>query len=63
MSADPRVEAVLAAATAVGDRRERGAYLDQACAGDAGLRREVESLLAAHDQAGTFLENPASGAP
>jgi tetratricopeptide (TPR) repeat protein len=63
MSADPQVEAVLAAVTAIDDSRERAAYLDQACAGDAGLRREVESLLAAHDEAGTFLQQPASGAP
>ena len=62
MSADPRVEAVLAAAAAIGDPRERLAYLDQACAGDAGLRHEVESLLAAHDEAGTFLHQPAPGA-
>ncbi|HEU0009489.1 MAG TPA: serine/threonine-protein kinase [Verrucomicrobiae bacterium] len=63
MNADPRVEAMLAAAAAIGDRKERATYLDQACAGDAGLRREVESLLAAHDEAGTFLQQPAPGAP
>jgi len=36
----------------------RPAFLDQACAGDAELRREVESLLAA-DPDSTFLERPA----
>lgn len=36
----------------------RSAYLDQACAGDDELRREVESLLAAHQRAGGFLEAP-----
>jgi len=30
---------------------KRGAYLDEACAGDAALRREVESLLQADDRA------------
>jgi eukaryotic-like serine/threonine-protein kinase len=34
---------------------ERAAYLDQACAGDLVLRREVESLLSAYAQAGDFL--------
>ena len=38
---------------------ERAAYLDTACAGDASLRREVESLLASHQQAGEFIETPA----
>src|ERR1700730_1340074 len=32
------------------------AFLDQACAGDEELRREVESLLRAHEQAGSFIE-------
>jgi len=36
----------------------RGAFLDEACAGDGELRREVESLLAAHDAAGAFLSSP-----
>jgi len=34
---------------------QRAAYLDRACAGDAELRREVESLLRAHDASGDFL--------
>lgn len=39
--------------------RERTAYLQEACAGDALLRREVESLLAAHDASEGFLESTA----
>lgn len=39
---------------------ERTAFLEQACAGDAALRVEVASLLAAHDQAGTFIDAPPS---
>jgi serine/threonine protein kinase len=35
---------------------ERLLYLDEACGGDAGLRREVESLLLAHQNAGEFLD-------
>ncbi len=43
---------------------ERAGYLSAACGGDAGLRREVESLLAAHAEAGSFLggEPPPSDA-
>src|SRR5262245_41989719 len=40
-------------------RDEREGFLAEACAGDDDLRREVESLLAAHDDAGTFLQSPA----
>jgi eukaryotic-like serine/threonine-protein kinase len=39
----------------------RARMLDDATAGDPELRREVESLLAAHDRSGTFLEEPAWG--
>ena len=35
---------------------ERTAFLERACGGDAELRREADSLLAAHDQAGQFLK-------
>lgn len=34
----------------------RGAFLDQACGGDGTLRKEVERLLAAHQDAGRFGE-------
>src|SRR5579885_2288000 len=37
---------------------ERAAYLDAACAGDAGLRRRVEALLRAHEQSGDLLDPP-----
>lgn len=38
---------------------ERAAFLDDACAGDPSLRKQVEALLAGHEQAGSFLESPA----
>ena len=41
---------------------ERAAFVAQSCGTDAELRREVESLLAAHDGDATFLETPAVGA-
>src|SRR5436190_11281446 len=40
----------------------RAAFLVEACAGDDQLRREVESLLAAHERAGSFIETPAAEA-
>jgi serine/threonine protein kinase len=41
------------------DPPARSAFLDQACGGDADLRREVVSLLQAHDPDDPFLESPA----
>src|SRR5215831_12731099 len=42
----------------------RSEFLAEACAGDEVLRREVERLLAEHDRADGFLENPfAIGSP
>ncbi len=38
---------------------QRAGFLDQACGGDAALRHEVESLLAAHSEVGDFLLTPA----
>src|SRR5271170_5364729 len=37
---------------------QRQVYLDQACAGDTELKGQVEALLAAHGQAGSFLDRP-----
>src|SRR5215207_8666291 len=42
------------------DPRRRAAFLDEACAGDEELRREVASLLASDAQAGSFLAAPAA---
>ena len=41
------------------DASSRAAYLNEACAGDDSLRREVEGMLASHDQASRFIEEPA----
>ena len=37
----------------------RAAFLDESCAGDPGLRTEVDSLLASHLEAEGLLETPA----
>jgi len=41
------------------DSGQRAAFLDEACAGDESLRREVESLLACQTQAENFIAAPA----
>src|SRR4051812_41720863 len=41
--------------------RERSAYLDEACGGDAALRQEVQGLLEAHEQQAGVLECPPEG--
>jgi serine/threonine protein kinase/tetratricopeptide (TPR) repeat protein len=38
---------------------ERPAYLDQVCAGEPALREQVEALLRAYEEAGSFLQTPA----
>ena len=47
-------------ARAKASAEERDAYLSVACGGDAALRRQVETLLAAHQRAGDFLEKTIS---
>ena len=39
---------------------ERASFVAQACGDDDSLRRAVESLLAHHERAGTFIESPAT---
>ena len=52
------IEAVLQGAL---DRppAERDSFLDDACAGDEGLKEEANSLISAYDEAGDFIEQPA----
>lgn len=49
---------IFLAAIELPDAATRAAYLDQACAGNPGLRAKVEALLASHAGAGSFLGNP-----
>jgi serine/threonine protein kinase/WD40 repeat protein len=60
MPAEPNRVATLFAVAVAKPAEERAAYLDEACGGDAELRRRVEALLQAHDDAGSFLEKPAA---
>ena len=60
VSNQSNIDAIYAAALAMGDSVERSAYLDQECASDAGLRKRVDRLLAAQSGIGSFLEAPAA---
>src|SRR5256885_16934760 len=42
---------------------ERSAFLANACGGDESLRKEVESLIAAHEKHGSFIDSPAYEGP
>ena len=46
-------------ATLEREEGQRAAFLEEACAGEEALRREVESLLAQEGATGSFLEAPA----
>src|SRR5690242_3481385 len=42
---------------------ERAAFLQQACGSDADQRQRIESLLAAHDNPGSFMAHPLVDVP
>lgn len=50
---------IFLAALDIADPSQRAAFLEQSCAGDAALRKQVEDLLAAHMRTGEFLDVPA----
>jgi len=50
---------IFLAALEIDDLAERTVYLEQACAGNTALRRQVDTLLAAHLRDGGFLDSPA----
>jgi len=52
-----RLQALLQAALER-EPKERPAFLDEACAGNAALRSEIEELIVASERAGSFLESP-----
>jgi tetratricopeptide (TPR) repeat protein len=56
-------EALFAAAMDMRDAAERRAFLDEACAGDARLRRRVERLLAADEHDRGILDRTAHAPP
>jgi hypothetical protein len=58
MATSSSAESIFFAALGKNSPAKRAAYLDEACQGDADLRRRVERLLEAHPQVGSFLEQP-----
>jgi serine/threonine protein kinase len=60
MNEQPNPEVAVFAAALELPADQRGAYLDQACAGDGALRTQVEALLRVHDDAGNFFEKLSS---
>jgi hypothetical protein len=61
MATSSPAESIFFAALGKTSAAERAAYLDEACRGDADLRRRVERLLEAHPQVSSFLEQPLAG--
>jgi hypothetical protein len=53
---DEKVKSIMAEALQLSDLAERRVWLRRACSGDEQLRREVESLLNAFEQAGHFFD-------
>ncbi len=46
--------------SAIGYRpEERSLFISRACSGDDNLRHEVESLIASHEESGSFIDQPA----
>jgi hypothetical protein len=63
MTTSPSAESIFFAALQKENPAERAAYLDEACHGDSDLRRQVERLLEAHPQVGTFMQQPLADVP
>ncbi len=58
------VKSIFDEAAEMASPEDRAAYLERACGGDADVRRQVDALLRALDQAGSFLvASPALAAP
>jgi serine/threonine protein kinase/tetratricopeptide (TPR) repeat protein len=53
-----RIEAIFIEAVEITSAEARGVYLNRACSGDIELKRQVESLIDAHDRGGRFLASP-----
>src|SRR5438270_12420496 len=55
---DPSFDTIFSGAIEIASGEERAAFVARACGTDEELRRRVERLVAAHFQAGSFLESP-----
>ncbi len=52
------IDSIFSAAAEISTPQERAAFVQSHCGGDEELKRRIEKLLAAHLQAGSFLEAP-----
>src|SRR5262245_37881281 len=57
---EPKLRALFSKALECQTAEEQAAFLDQACQGDAALRAQLEDLLQAHREAGSFLQGPSA---
>src|SRR3982750_4682178 len=57
----PNARAVFDHALEIESPAQRLAYLAEACGGEPALRQQGDALLAAYEQAGSFLEAPMHG--
>jgi serine/threonine protein kinase/tetratricopeptide (TPR) repeat protein len=55
-----RAKDIFLEAVEIGPPNERAAFLEQVCAGDAGLRHRVEALLKAHERPESLLDRAAA---
>src|SRR5262245_46886639 len=58
---NPEANDIFLNALEIRPAEQRRSYLAERCGADAGLRAQVEALLAASERAGSFLEAPAPG--
>src|SRR5262249_61784947 len=61
-STPPDMQSIFGRALEIESTTDRAAYLDKACGPDAGLRAEIEGLLATLGRAGEFMRRPAAAA-
>ena len=62
MNKEPRdIKIIFSEALEIKNPQDRIAYLDQACGQDEELRAKIEQLLTAHNQAGSFFNDPNVG--
>ena len=57
MEEPPTIREIFAAAIEIESRQERAEYLDEACGGDVVLRAELDGLILAHLDAGSFFND------
>src|SRR5262245_5558314 len=57
---EPKLRDIFSKAAECQSAEEQAAYLDQACQGDAELHAQLDELLQAHREAGSFLQEPSA---